>query len=233
MTFRRLLLVLLFLLCALGSLAWAWASLRKPLVETGLQAAKSGAVLDAQTRKPVPGAYVVVRWLEQSADRLTGNLQGQCLYRSIVRTDDQGRYSIAAAHFAVAEQSAFATHRYFWDTHAYAPGYEDVEVGRTAHPAVATSSVLPALQELEPTLLTADRSAPEQRVRALADSLSRFSCEPYAKELGSVAEQIYAEAYTAACLHEPNSAANLLRHLRATTPSLQPCEQFRAANNSR
>ena len=54
---------------------------RPPLIEPGLQVAKSGVVLDAQTRQPLVGAYVVVRWLEQSP-RPTTNFAALRLERS-------------------------------------------------------------------------------------------------------------------------------------------------------
>jgi hypothetical protein len=82
-------------------------------------------------------------------------------------------------------------------------------------------------------LLAAEHVQPEQRVSELADSLQHFSCEPFAKELGPVAEQIYAEAYTAACLPESNSAADSLARLHGNRHSTNPCEIFRQAGNSR
>ena len=66
-------------------------------------------------------------------------------------------------------------------------------------------------------------------MRELADSLLRFSCEPYAKELGPVAEQIYAEA---ACLPEPNSAASSLARLHGDGRGIKPCESFRQVGNN-
>jgi len=226
MTFSRSLLLLLAT-AALGVLAFATRG--PPLVEPGLQVAKSGVVLDAQTRQPLAGAYVVVRWLEQSRTLASGAVAGQCMNRIIVRTDGNGHYAIPATAIALAANPVFGEHDYFWDSYAYTPGY--AAVTRTKHPR-ATSSTVPAVQDLEPMLLTAERAAPEQRVSELAESLLHFSCEPFAAEAGPVAEQIYAEAYAAACLPEPNSAAGSLARLRDTrSPSDRLCAPEQRASN--
>ena len=81
-------------------------------------------------------------------------------------------------------------------------------------------------------LLVPARAQPEQRMSELADALKRFGCEPFAKELGPVAEQIYAEAYTAACLPEPNSAAGSLARLHGDGRGTKPCESFRQVSKN-
>ena len=227
MTLRRSLLWLLPIV-ALSGLSLAAVTRAKPMVEPGLQVAKNGIVLDAQTQQPVPGAYVVVRWLKQA--QAGGKIEGQCLSRAVVRTDEHGRYAIAATNIAIDSEHAEA--RYFWDAYAYAPGYAESPV-RAVHPR-ALGSATPASQQLEPIALAVDRAAPEQRIGTLADTLSRFSCEPFAKkERNPVAEQIYAEAYAAACLPEPNSAASSLSRLREDRSVSKPCERFGQVSTTR
>ena len=227
MIFPRSLLLLLPIV-VLGMVGFAASAL--PVVEPGLQVAKSGIVLDAQTGQPLVGAYVVVRWLEQSRAAASGRVTGQCLKRIIVRTDDDGHYAIPATEVALTANRVFGQRDFFWDSSAYTPGYTGTI--RAQHPRARASSA-PAVQDLEPMLLTADHARPEQRVIELADSLSRFRCEPFANELGPVAEQIYAEAYAAACLPEPNGAAGSLARLRSDWRGAKPCESFRQAGNYR
>jgi len=225
MTLRQSLLWLLPI-AALSGLSLAAVTRPKPLVEPGLQVAKNGDVLEEQTRQPIAGAYVVVRWLEES--RAGDKVEGQCLSRTVVRTDEHGHYVIPAPHFSLASEHAET--RYFWDAHAYAPGYADAQA-RAAHPH-PVGSPTPGSQALEPIGLASDHAAPEQRVGMLADMLSRFSCDPFAKrEPNPIAERIYAEGYAAACLPEPNGAAKLLARLRGERRGDQSCEQFRQASN--
>ena len=224
MTLRQSLLWLLPV-AALSGLSLAAATRPKPLVEAGLQAAKNGVVLDEQTRQPIAGAYVVVRWLEES--RAGDKVEGQCLSRTVVRSDAHGHYEIPASHLSVASEHAET--RYFWDAYAYAPGYADAQT-HAVHPR-AVGSPIPGSQTLEPIGLANDHAAPEQRIDNLADTLSRFSCEPFAKrEPSPIAEQIYAEGYAAACLPEPNRAAKLLERLRGGRLGDEPCAQFRQAS---
>jgi hypothetical protein len=212
----------------------------KPRVEAGLRAAKTGVVLDAQTRQPLAGVYVVARWLEQSSENsLAGsaNVAGQCLYRTVVRTDEHGRYEIPASDFPIAPDRALVERKYFWDASAYTPGYV-VSDPKTLHPRVG-SSPIPATQVLAPILLAADHAAPEQRITALQDTLARFTCQAYSAEPVPVAEQVYAEAYSAACLPEPTAAARALASLRddaahrvAGEMVWEPCTQFKQASST-
>lgn len=215
------------LLASMAASAMFGCSATPDTVEPGLQVAKSGVVLD-ETRQPVEGAYVVVRWLEQS--QANGKIEGQCLSRAVVRTDKQGRYAIPASNFAIAPQHAET--RYFWDVYAYTPGYADLPA-RAVHPR-AMSSATPGDQHLEPIVVAADHDAPEQRIGTLVDTFLRFSCRPFAEQAPSpVVEQIYAEAYAAACLPEPNNAVSALARLRGGEPADNPCEQFRQVSNTR
>jgi hypothetical protein len=212
----------------------------KPKVEAGLRAAKTGVVLDAQTRQPLPGVYVAARWLEQSSDNsLAGSssVAGQCLYRTVVRTDEHGHYEIPATNFPIAPDRASAERKYFWDESAYAPGYV-MSDQKTLHPDIG-SSTMPATQELAPILLAADHAAPEQRIAALQDTLARFTCQAYSAEPVPVAAQVYAEAYSAACLPEPTAAARVLARLRddathraSAEMVREPCTQFKQASSS-
>jgi hypothetical protein len=211
--------------------ALAYAVPRGPAVEPGLQVAKSGIVLDMQTRQPVSGAYVVVRWLEQTAGS-SGKTQGQCVADTVIRTDEQGRYLIPTAHFPIAADGA-AERKYFWDTYAYAPGYA-IAGAKVMHPKALGSSI-PASQSLAPILLTLDHSAPEHRVETLAETLSRFTCRPYANDTGPVVEQIYGEAYAVACLPEPNAAAQALVRLHdgGSDPTHALCGASTQVSNTR
>jgi hypothetical protein len=218
-------------------------------VEPGLQAAKSGVVLDADTRQPLAGVYVVARWLEQTTQPALlgqgGKVDGQCLFRVVVRTDSQGHYAIPATSGNF--QSAYnllpdRSKRYFWDLYTYSAGFGvagriDVHPRVTAAAGAGDSSAHET-QTLEPILLATDHAPAGQRVAALADTLSRFTCEPYASEPLPIAQQVYAEGYATACLPEPNDAARALARLRnggAMTPASAdpepPCLQFRQARN--
>lgn len=218
-------------------------------VEAGLQAAKSGVVLDADSRQPLAGVYVVARWLEQTTQPAllgqSGKVDGQCLFRVVVRTDGQGRYTIPATsgNFRTANNLLpDRSKKYFWDLYTYAAGFGGA--GRVgAHPrltaaAGAGDSSVQETQTLEPILLATDHAAATQRVAALADTLSRFTCEPYSSEPLPIAQQVYAEAYATACLPEPNDAARALAQLRNSTMTAAPaqgaeppCMQFRQARN--
>lgn len=225
MTFRRASLWFVPVV-ALSALAVA-AAVRKPQVEPGLLTAKSGAVVDAQTRQPLAGAYVVVRWLEQS--RAGASMEGQCLHRAVVRTDEHGRYSVPALQLPLAEHT-LAERRYFWDAYAYVSGYGDTALTGVHHPH-AVASAEPGIQSLEPIVLAADHAAPVQRIAALADTLSRFECQPYAQaEANPVAEPIYQEAYATACLPESSGAAAALAHLRGARDA-QVCAPEHHASN--
>src|SRR6185312_15474465 len=70
--------------------AFAYEALTSNFRSEQLQAARSGLVLDARTRKPLADAYVVTRWLQQDTPAWgLGEVHGQCLHRVIVRTDAQ------------------------------------------------------------------------------------------------------------------------------------------------
>lgn len=234
----RLRAFLLMPLVAMGVVAFA-AGGSKPAVEPGLRVAKTGTVLDAQTHQPLAGVYVAARWLEQSTERSFGTadtLQGQCLYRTVVRTDEQGRYAIpASTNFTIAAERTGMVRRYFWDAYAYTPGYGMVD-SVASHPKSESSSI-PASQALQPILLLAtDHAAPAQRVDALIKTMERFTCEPYAAAPVPVAELAYAEGYAAACLQGSNEAARSLARLNSAVKphqDEQPCAQSRQASNTR
>jgi len=238
----RAIFVVLTAVAALSAVSYAMRG--ETAVESGLQAAKTGVVLDAQTRQPLPGVYVVARWLEQSSqaslDGRPGQTQGQCLFRTVVRTDGLGRYSIpaSAGDFNVPRGWQPASNRtVFWQASAYAPGYAESAGG--SHPKIQGATL--QADTLEPILLNGDHAAPEQRVASLIDTLSRFACQ---EQPVPIAEEIYAEAYAAACLPQPNAAARALERLRnadgrdrrgheAGSAVAEPCAEFRQASNWR
>jgi hypothetical protein len=125
----------LTLLASLGTLAYLVSA--STIVDAGLQAAKAGVVLDAQTRQPLAGVYVVARWLEQTTEPELlghgGKMQGQCLYRVVVRTDSQGKYLIPATGARFKASGSLLPDRgkrYFWDLYTYSSGYDVVAAGR-------------------------------------------------------------------------------------------------------
>jgi hypothetical protein len=235
MTLSRLPLLLLpiAVLSVLGLTA-----VQAPRVEPGLQVAKSGVVVDAQTQQPLAGVYVVARWLEQTTESSAssdGKTHGQCVFRTVVRTDEQGRYEIPASRFPIGADKSMAEHQYYWDMYAYAPGFSAQSL--RGHPRVQGAAV-PGLQVIAPIRLAVDHAPPQQRVALLAETLAHFTCETFSRESIPVARQIYAEAYAAACLPEPNEAAGLLARLhdqkhedRAGAPGT-PCAQWRQASNT-
>jgi hypothetical protein len=222
--------IALWLVPIMALSAVGFAAGHKPDVEPGLQVAKTGIVIDAQTRRPLAGVFVVARWLEQSHD--AAQIGGQCLFRTVARTDDEGRYTIPAAAVTIPSDRTLAERKYYWDVSAYLPGYSAVDQGM-AHPRIGNSPV-PATQALEPVMLAGDYAAPEKRVAALIDTLDRFTCSGYSNAPVPIAQQLYTEAYAAACLPEPNDAARLLAHLRSDLHAAhEPCAELRQASLAR
>jgi hypothetical protein len=231
----------LVLIAAISSLAYAVVV--RPAAESGLQAAKTGVVLDAETRQPLAGVTVVARWLEETSQPellgYGGKIAGQCLFRVVVRTDNQGRYVIPATNFKLTGNLLpDRSKKTFWDLYTYSTGYG--VASREPGLADAGDSPVQETQTLQPILLAADHAPAAQRVSALVDTLSRFTCEPYSVDPVPVAQQVVAEAYAAACLPEPNEAARLLVRLRhdavasasvSTEDAEQPCMQLRQARN--
>lgn len=233
----------MWLVLIVATTSLTYAVVIRPTAESGLQAMKTGVVLDAETRQPLAGVTVVARWLEETSQpALLGRgakVAGQCLFRVVVRTDNQGRYVIpsTSANFKLTGNLLpDRSKKTFWDLYTYSTGYG--VAGR--EPASADVGDLPAqeTQTLRPILLATDHAPAAQRVSALADILSRFTCEPYSADPAPVAQQVIAEAYAAACLPEPNEAARLLARLRngatassKTEDTEQPCMQFRQARN--
>jgi hypothetical protein len=228
----------LTLLASLGTLAYLVSA--STIVDAGLQAAKAGVVLDAQTRQPLAGVYVVARWLEQTTEPELlghgGKMQGQCLYRVVVRTDSQGKYLIPATGARFKASGSLLPDRgkrYFWDLYTYSSGYDVVAAGRPT--GIRDGSSVEETQTLETIRLAANHTSAEQRMSALADTLARFTCEPYSTDPLPIAQEVYAEAYATACLLERNAAAGALARLRtAAAPDQdaeQSCVQFRQASN--
>ena len=205
MTLRaRRLALNLGLLAAFAFAALAFAGITQ--VEPGLQAAKTGVVLD-ETGKPLGGVYVGVRWMQQTSELpLLGNkVEGQCLHRTVVRTDADGHYSVPPpTDLASTDRNWLrgASTRYFWDLYTYAAGY--AATGAAAHPVIASNADNNAT--LAPIHLISDRADGDRHLAVLTDTLARFTCRPFAKDAGPVEEQIVAETAAAACLTDGKSA---------------------------
>jgi len=192
----------------------------------------SGVVLDARTRQPLEGVYVVTRWLEQSAPLWgVGEVRRQCLARAVTRTDSQGRYQQAVPSGASAQEwLPWRRRAYSVDTYAYAPGFAHADVEQAPRDADGNGGEM---------VLSADALTPERRVAALRETLQRFTCEPASSDPLPIAEQAYGEAYAAACLPEPNAAAAALPALqRMIAPAgasaavgEAPCASRRQASN--
>jgi len=185
----------------------AGASLVGTEVEPGLQTAKTGVVLDAANGEPLPGVYVGARWMLQTQEPalLGGKLEGRCIYRFVVRTDAQGRYTIPTAQIDIAKNLLPGGEKsYFWDLYTYAAGYSTSSPVAVAHPR-AISDDANAESELEPILLAATHDTPQQRLPTLTETLAHFTCHPYAHDAGPIEQSIAAEAAAAACL--PGSAS--------------------------
>jgi hypothetical protein len=228
----------LTLIASLGALVYLVGA--STVIEAGMQDAKAGVVLDAQSRQPLAGVYVVVRWLEQTTQPmlLGGKMEGRCLYRVVVRTDSQGIYLIPETRTSFTATGNLLPDRskkYFWDLYTYSSGYG--VVGDERPKSANHGSSAEEAQTLKPILLAVDHSSADQRVSVLADTLSRFTCEPYSSNPLPIAQQVYAEAYATACLPERNAAAEGLARLRSgAAPASdqeaeQSCMQFRQASN--
>lgn len=193
-------------------------------IEPGLQSAKTGVVLDAATGKPLQGIYVGARFLQQTSEPslLGGKQYGQCVYRVVVQTDAQGRYTIPAtsAEFGIAHGFVPGERkRYNWDLYTYAAGYQLGGLSTpVAHPRTVDEATASTASTLEPILLSAEHDSAQQRLSTLADTVAHFTCHPFAHDAGPIEQSVAAEAAAAACLPGAENAA----------PS---CTMFRQASN--
>jgi len=223
-------------LVVLAALAATYALAVGTTVESGLQAQKSGIVLDAETNKPLAGVSVVVRWHEEITDPFLighGNsVGGGCVNRIIVQTDADGRYSIPSSSRDFAVEHNFRLNRsvkYYWDFYAYKDGYgppgQQIPSGvgpiYEGHPRAA-SDVWGSQQTVSPVLLGRPEASPELRMSELLAVYYRFMCKPeHPFPPPPVAGHLYEEAYATACTPGPNSAALKLDELRnLVSPSL-------------
>jgi hypothetical protein len=158
----------------------------KTTVEQNFQSAKTGVVLDAATQQPVPGVYVVARWLEQTTQPALlgagGKVQGQCVFRAITRTDSQGRYSIPAssANFNLTKNwQPGSSRKYFWDLYTYANGYAaTANIISQAHPTSIADTLLgDDPQTLQPILLTTQHAACSESSSATCDERRRVALQ--------------------------------------------------------
>jgi hypothetical protein len=77
-----------------------------------------GVVMDDSTRKPIPGAFVIVEWSHRGAD-LVGS-RSSCPHMEIAKADERGRYAISVPR-------KFGSNR---NLHSYKAGYEWFLKGR-------------------------------------------------------------------------------------------------------
>lgn len=138
------------LLTTTSALAWT-------TVESGLTSPKEGMVIDSHTGKPIPNAWVVVRWLNGGYGFL-GHAVSQtgCLYSLTLRTDENGIYRIpeVSEHVEVERSwSLVSKDGYGWSLIVFVPGY-------------ITSSDYPAWQGIQKDHYT------EEETKLLASNLS-------------------------------------------------------------
>lgn len=223
----------IFLAIVLGAgLTYAWAV--SPSTERRLQAPKSGTVLDGRTKKPVPGAYVVVLWHRWVSDPFFfghGNVGTQgtgCVYREIVRTDETGAFFILPSNdgFSVGfNLKPDKSIRYDWRLRVYAPGYaaeqHEMNFGGGAsdvrpigeHPIVVSGTLF-GTQVLEPILLDVE-GAPEQRADFLAVQAGRFYCQPLSDDIVPFGREMYLDARKSTCDGGGERGALQLAELRS------------------
>lgn len=224
---RRLLrwwhvLLVLIVAVAIGAVVWATTS-----VESGLQKAKEGTVVDLATGKPIAGASVVVRWYHADTDRWPIGHGGRgghaCVFREVATTDANGHYLIPSTvgKFEVRrEVSVEKDTAYFWDLGAYAPGYEfawpqNMYQTGGEHPAAHGAG---EVEQLDPVKLTA-RAAGSGNM-----SLERYECPAAEGSAPPFLAQVYHEAYGLACEHTgmvwPRKVADFREHLQGAMPPL-------------
>ncbi len=81
---------------------------------------ESGVVLDAETKQPIEGAYVVAKWLGSSSVSIAER-QTVCIYTDMAKTDEKGRFRIPMWFF---EKPGIATSQFY--IVIYKAGYEEV-----------------------------------------------------------------------------------------------------------
>jgi hypothetical protein len=206
-------------------------------VESGLQAPKTGTILDVESHKPLEGAYVVVRWRQEVTDPFLighGNIVGGgCVHRNIVQTDGDGHYSIPSSRSAFAVEHNFKPNRsvkYYWDLYAYLPKKGTLEVDAPSgpqpmfgeHPGGSSNG---AGQTLQPALLARPEGAPELRMDELLAVYSHFICKPDQPfPPAPVAEKLYEEAFGVACTPTPNRGALRLDEFRNLVSPTLPAD---------
>ncbi len=226
-------------LVALGlvGITLAYALAVSARVESGLQAANTGFVLDAETQKPLAGALVVVRWQRQVTDPLFVGHGGRmlegtgCLYRTVVRTDDQGRFSVPSTRDSFHVEGNLRinkSEKYLWDMYTYVPGYGVTNFLSSSpnarvmneHPFVVSRDMSGA-EVLEPVLLAKSDEPPSTRAESLGLTMWRFTCKPFAVEPDEFLREIYEDAYATTCTADGFEGALALAKLRrATSPPM-------------
>jgi hypothetical protein len=196
-------------------------------VESGLQKAKTGVIQEVTTKKPIPGAYVIVRWYHYDIDRWTFGHGGrggiECVYRAVAQADAQGRYTVPTTegkfpvHRVVSLQDDT---RYYWDLAAYAPGYiwawpQNMYQTGGKHPAAHGFG---AAETLDPVELT-------PRPQGSDDiSLQLYECPTADGDAVPFIDKQYREAYELACEEGgsvwPRQVADLREHAFGVMPPL-------------
>ncbi|GAA0725428.1 hypothetical protein [Dokdonella soli] len=187
-------------------------------IESGLQDAKTGTVLDSATKQPIQGAYVVVRWYRYHVDRWFfghgGRGGAECIYRMVAKTDADGRYTFLSTDgkFDIRrELSLQFDNRYFWDLGTYAPGYfwgwpQNMYQSGGKHPAAHGIGS----QALDPIELT------RRPLGSGEFSFNEFECPGADSNAVPFIDQIYKEGYSLACEHGgvvlPRQVAELREH---------------------
>jgi hypothetical protein len=202
-------------------------------VESSLQQAKTGTVIEVATQKPIAGAYIVVRSYHDHVNRWMighGGKGGiECVYRAIAQTDANGHYTVPSSEGKFDVRREFSVqfdNRYYWDLDVYAPGYSWVWPQRTYHTEggssesehPATSFALTGAQQVDPIELTA------QAQNSSELSLNEFPCAGYDGNAVPFFATMYREAYGWACEQggrvSPRRVADLREHAWGALPPL-------------
>ena len=171
-------------------------------VESGLQKAKTGVVQDVTTKKPIAGAYVVVRWYHYDVNRWDlGHIErggAECVYREVAQTGADGQYTVPTTDgkFPVNRVVSLQKEtRYYWELGAYAPGYtwawpQNMYQTGGKHPAAHGFG---SGEQLDPVELT-------PRPAGNGDfSTEEFGCPTADGNAVPFIGQMYKEGYSLAC----------------------------------
>lgn len=212
-------------------MTYAWAV--SPTIEPGLQDAKTGKVLDAATRLPIAGAYVVVRWQKRVSNPfLVGHGGGYpdgggCVHREVVRTDENGVFHVPSTHTAIRPDFNLRPNRgisYHWDLSVYAPGYgpplkemsDGTGLGPFFYPSyeLAGRDLLKGEQKLAPMMLAQDSRVFRGRAATLSKLASDVDCSPSSSDPLPFIPSLFREALAATCQTDFGNGALALLSIR-------------------